>query len=106
MSHSFVHPASFTATTTVDGDGATVITPTAVNRAGVDVFNASPTYGIFIRAVKRGASAPTMTSSAHASYYLPPYGDKHLSFKEPTDLYALNTSGDTTTSTVTVSELV
>lgn len=102
---SFKNILSRTATATVDGDGATKITPTATNRAGLDIFNASDTYDLYIRPVARGAAAPTMTAITDANYVILPETTVYVAWAESIDVYAINSSGAATTSTAVVTEL-
>ncbi len=102
---SFKNILSRTATATVVGTAAVKITPTATNRAGLDIFNTSATYDLYIRPVARGAAAPTMAAITDANYVILPEQTAYVAWGESIDVYAINSSGAATTTTAVVTEL-
>lgn len=92
--------------TTIDGDGATLITPSSpLNRYGLEVFNPDATLDMYVRAVQASASAPTMTAITDAGIVVAAGATTFLEYDNSIALYAINSSGNATTSTAVVTEI-
>lgn len=89
---------------TVAGNAASRILSSPTARAGVMIHNASATHSLWVRLVEQGASAPTI-SSADRDYVVPPENTLTLDVSETLDIYAQNSSGGTTTSAYTATEV-
>lgn len=103
--HYYNNILSRTETATVDGDGATLVTPTSpVNRGGIQVTNADETMKIGLYAQKVSAAAPVLTS-IDGCMIVSPQTTVCLLYSKDLEVYAINDSAAATTSLVVVEEL-
>lgn len=90
---------------TVAGNAATrLFTTPTLNRAGIEIHNASTSLDLWVRAVNEGAAAPTITL-ADKDFLIPPNTTLSLAYDSNINVYILNSSGAATTSAYTAREV-